>query len=452
MTEEAGWLADALRFAGDWLDFQMRATGQPGCAVAIARNGALVFERAFGVANLETGERLTPRHRFRVASHSKTFTAAAIMLLRERGLLRLDDPVGRHVPSLSEALAQATIGQLMSHSAGLSANGTDQSCWNGEGDWPDEATLRRELSNPLVLRPGEQHKYSNLGYGLLGLVIEAVTKESFGEWISRAVVHPAGLHETAPDVPDLDPHPFANGHSGKLPVGRFVVEGRNRTNALAAATGFVATPGDLVRFFGMLAPGARDSVLDPGSRREMTRRHWKVMPSETEQYYGLGTVSGSVDGRDWFGHTGSCGGYQSRTCIVPELAIGVSVVINAVDGPASAWAESLVHILQRFSEAGPTDPAIADWRGRWWNPWGAVDLVPFGDIVVLVSPDQPAPLNDREEIEVLSPTSGRFRKSEGFRLHGEPIERTVTADGETTAIRVAGDSFVTEAVFVAKRR
>src|SRR3546814_13420854 len=70
---------------------------QPGCVIAIARRGRVVLERAFGVADLATGEPLTPRHRFRVASHSKTFTATGILRLREAGRLRLDDPAGDHV-------------------------------------------------------------------------------------------------------------------------------------------------------------------------------------------------------------------------------------------------------------------------------------------------------------------------------------------------------------------
>ena len=74
---------------------QMRASQQPGCMIAITHRSKVVFEHAFGSANLDTGERLTPRHRFRIASHSKSFTAAGIMKLRERRRLRLDDPIGQ---------------------------------------------------------------------------------------------------------------------------------------------------------------------------------------------------------------------------------------------------------------------------------------------------------------------------------------------------------------------
>ena len=130
MTE---WLPEAARYAARWLDHQMRAMEQPGCVLAVARGDALLLEHAVGVADLDERAPLTPQHRFRVASHSKTFTAAAVMLLRERGLLSLDDAVGRHVAGLSAAVGSVTLSQLLSHSAGLMRDGTDAGHWQDRG-------------------------------------------------------------------------------------------------------------------------------------------------------------------------------------------------------------------------------------------------------------------------------------------------------------------------------
>src|SRR6266446_1000447 len=112
------WLASALDYVPRWIDFQMAASQQPGCIIAIAHRDKIVLERAFGHANLATGEKLTPRHRFRIASHSKSFTAAGIMKLRERRQLRLDDAVGQYVKGLHQQVAETTIAQILSHSAG----------------------------------------------------------------------------------------------------------------------------------------------------------------------------------------------------------------------------------------------------------------------------------------------------------------------------------------------
>src|ERR1700690_4261770 len=97
----------------------------PAAVFAVAHRGELAHERAYGVADIGTGEPLTPRHRFRVASHSKTFTSAGVMKLREQRRLKLDDAVGQHVKGLHPGIASATIAQLLSHTAGIFRDGTD---------------------------------------------------------------------------------------------------------------------------------------------------------------------------------------------------------------------------------------------------------------------------------------------------------------------------------------
>ena len=232
-----GWLTEALDYIPRWLEHQMRLSEQPGCAIAVAHRGRIVLERAFGHANLATGETLTPRHRFRVASHSKTFTAAGILKLREADRLRLDDPVGRYVEGLHPQVAAATIGQLLSHSAGLIRDGSDSGQWQDRRPFLDEAELRAALAEPPVLPASSRFKYSNHGFGLLGLVIERVTGKPYREWIAREIVARAGLQETVSDMPVPADAPMVGGHSGKLPLGRrLVVPGTNDTKALSSAT------------------------------------------------------------------------------------------------------------------------------------------------------------------------------------------------------------------------
>ena len=95
----------ALDYIPRWLEFQMRMSQQPGCVVAIAHKDRIVLERALGHANVITGELLTPRHRFRTASHMKTFTAAGLMKLLELGKLKLDDAVGNIINKITNGVA-----------------------------------------------------------------------------------------------------------------------------------------------------------------------------------------------------------------------------------------------------------------------------------------------------------------------------------------------------------
>ena len=179
----------------------MRLSELPGSVFAVAHRGELAHERAYGVADIGTGEPLTPRHRFRVASHSKTFTSAGVMKLRDQRRLRLDDPVGVHVPDLHGSIAGVTVAQLLAHSGGVLRDGLDAGHWLERQPFLDAAGLDAELARPLALAPNERFKYSNIGFGLLGKLIASVTGEPYNSWIAREVVAAAGLTETAPDMP-----------------------------------------------------------------------------------------------------------------------------------------------------------------------------------------------------------------------------------------------------------
>ena len=448
MTE---WLPEAARYAARWLDHQMRATEQPGCVLAITHGGELLLEHAVGQADLDDGTALTPEHRFRVASHSKTFTAAAVMLLRERGLLRLDDTIGRHVVGLSAATGAVTVSQLLSHSAGLMRDGTDSRHWQDRGPFLDEVSLRRQLAERPTLDANSRFKYSNLGFGLLGLAIEAVTGDDYAGWMMREVVRPAGLAATTPDVPAAPGAPLAMGHGTRLPLGRrFPVPGHNPTHALAAATGFVSTAGDLARFMASLDPAAGSSILSAASRREMTRRHWRVPEAEGDRGYGLGTISGSLKGHDWFGHSGSFQGFISRTACVPHWGASVAIVTNAVDGLANQWVDGVLSIFERFGRHGAALPGLDAWTGRWWSIWGVTDTVPMGDRVLLGSPGQLAPFAEASEIVPSGPGEGRITVSGGLGSYGEPARLTLTTEGTPARLKLGGTELLPEAAFVSE--
>ncbi len=440
------WLPPALAYVEQWLGYQMRVSEAPGSAVAVAHQGRVVFEQAFGHADLAEGKRLTPRHRFRVASHSKSFTAAAIMKLRERGLLKLDDPAGQHVDKLHPDIAQATIAQLLSHSAGIFRDGIDCGYWSARAAFPSAARIRGELRLAPTIEANTRFKYSNHGFALAGLVIEAVTGEPYGEWVQREIVRAAGLQETTPDMPAAKGAPLARGHSGKVLLGRRVVyPGDAPTHALAPATGFISTAADLARFFAQLAPNARKSVLSVASRREMARPQWRAPHIPFEQHYGLGTISGRLEGWDWFGHSGGFQGYLTRTVVLPAAELTVSVLTNADDGLAGPWLDGVVHILRAFAQRGKPTRRAAAWAGRWWGIWGAVDLLPLGDRVLLAAPGWWNPLLNASEVEIFGPDRGRIALASGYGNHGEPVRRVRAKDGRVTELWLAGSKLLPEA-------
>jgi CubicO group peptidase (beta-lactamase class C family) len=421
----------------------MQASQQPGCMIAIAHRGKVVFERAFGTANLSTGEALTPRHRFRVASHTKSFTAAGIMKLREQRKLKLDDAAGDYVDGLHPAVARVTIAQLLSHTAGTVRDGEDAGQFTDRRPYLNEKELRAELKLPPVIAPGSRMKYSNHGYGLLGLIIEAITGEKYPAWIRREILDAAGLKETTPDMPLRRGTPFARGHTGRILAGRrLVIPGDNPCNAIGPAAGFVSTAADIARYFAQLSPNARHSVISAASRREMTRRHWRNPHTSLEQYYGLGTISGTFFGWDWFGHSGGLQGYISRTCVYPQQELTVCMLTNAIDGWAPVWVDGVANIMQAFARNGAPSRKTKDWSGRFWGLWSAVDLVPMGNKVLAVLPGFTNPMTDASELEITGRNTGRIALAPGFGSHGEPVRGVRAKSGRLVEVKLAGNRFL----------
>ncbi|WGD55848.1 serine hydrolase [Bradyrhizobium sp. CB1650] len=440
------WLRSAIDYIGSWIEFQLIGSQQPGVIIAITHRGEIVAEHAFGVANLDTGEKLTPRHRFRIASHSKSFTSAGILKLREQRRLRLDDPVGQYVGGLHPRVAETTLAQVLSHSAGLTRDGADSGQFIDNRSYLSEKELRAELKLPTAIEAGTRFKYSNHGFGLIGLVIEAVTKEPYPVWIKREIIQTAGLRETEPNAPIPKSAPFARGHTRKLPLGeRCVIPGDNPAHAMASAAGFVATAADTARFFAQLAPNARKSVLSVASRREMTRHHWRI-PQSLEGYYGLGVNAGKTDGWDWFGHGGGFQGYISRTCSIPGCEVAISILSNSIDGAAPIWMDGAMQILRTFQMRGPPQRRVRDWTGRWWTIWGATDLVPMGNRVLVANPQFNNPFMDAAEIEVTGRDTGKLASAAGYASHGEPVRRIRDGRGKVCDIWLAGANVKPQAV------
>lgn len=451
---DLAWLEAALDYVPRWLGFQLERYRQPGCSVAIAQGQKVVAEIALGVADMRTGKPLTPRHRFRIASHSKSFTASGVMLLREQGKLGLDDPIGRHVGGLHKELAKARIGELLSHGAGVVRDGADSGQFLDRRPFLSRAELRDELSRKQPLAPGVQLKYSNHGYGLLGLLIEEISGTEYPAWITRNVIEAAGLTETVPDMPQLPKSaPLAKGHSGEFPFGqRLIVPGDNVCDAIAPAGGFVSTASDVARFFAQLAPDSKDSILSPASRRDMMHRRWRDNCSSLEAYYGYGTMMNEPGPKEWFGHTGGLQGFISRTARFPASGFTVTVLTNAQDGMAYPWVDGIVSILSAFSKHGaPANKRLQGWNGRWWSIWGASDLVAMGKIVCQVAPAMATPFDaTTTEISITGKDSGVIQKTSAYNSPGQSVRRVHDGKGKPSELWVGGTKLLPKDAMVAE--
>jgi D-alanyl-D-alanine carboxypeptidase len=446
-------LRRALAKVDQWLAYRQPRSGVPGIAVAASLDGRVVLDRAYGVADVVTGETLTPDHRFRVASHSKTFTATAVLQLAEAGRLRLDDAAADHLPWLrshtDERLGRVSLRQLLAHGAGVIRDGVDADYWQLCRPFPDADTFSAEiLASRLVLEPEEALKYSNYGYTLLGLVIEAVSGRSYGEVVRDGILRPLRLAATGPEWDPGLPGPWVSGHGRAAPGGTRRVLPPVDTRAMAPATGFYATASDLCRYFGAHFVGS-GRLLSDTSKREMQRTHWHVhLPgpgAHPHVDYGLGMAIEHVGHRRTIGHSGGFPGQITRTVADPADGLVVSVLTNAIDGPASEAAAGILQTIDRIAGAPPTSPRLARLEGRYVNLWSAIEVVAAGERLLVGDPDRWAPLAEPDELEPVGTGVGEFRVVEAasFGSLGEPA-RFVLDAGRPTSVRVGGTTYWAE--------
>jgi CubicO group peptidase (beta-lactamase class C family) len=168
----------------------------PGASLLVIKDGKAVVKRGYGYANLEAHEAATPATNYRLASVSKQFTAAAILLLAERGKLGLDDHVRHWLPELPVEHEQVTIRQLLSHGGGLidyeDLMPPDQITQISDAD-----VLRMLAHEPRsYFAPGTSYRYSNGGYVLLGLIVERASKQTLPDFLAKNIFQPLGMDHT----------------------------------------------------------------------------------------------------------------------------------------------------------------------------------------------------------------------------------------------------------------
>lgn len=352
---------DVARILPEWLETVRHLRRQSGFQVAVWHDGELVAEVAVGAADEPAGIPLRTSHRLRIASHSKMLTAFTVMRLKEQGRLRLDDTVGDHVAELAESpVADRTLRDLLSHGAGLTRDSDDSRWWRLGIPFADRARLL-EIARSGAVRtaPGLHLQYSNIGYGLLGLVIEEITGTGFAEAVAELVLDPVGVPGIGPDLPDAPPGPeqadgFAHGHTSLLHGPRRVVE-QIGTGALAAATGFWASAGAIASVAGKVLTAGE--LLEAASLREMRRRVWTLHDGGQ---YGLGLQEGWLHGFTVIGHSGGFPTGLSRTWAAPADRLVVSVIGTAVDAPSSEIALGILGLLSLA--AGRPAPQAEEWE------------------------------------------------------------------------------------------
>ena len=324
----------------------------PGAAVGAVVDGRLAWDTGHGFADRAAGTAPDPHTAFRVASITKTFTATVLLQLRDDGVLGLDDPLTAHLPEFAAArnpfgsAADVTLRLLLTHRAGITGQPPLQD-WRARRFPSVEETLAAADRIQVVVPPGAERKYSNLGYQLLGEVVARADGHPYRDAVRARLLMPLRLDETGFDPPGgltVATGHDAPGSSDEPPVSA------GRDKPTDAEGGLWSTVHDLARWIGFQLDGD-DEILATTTLREMQRPQVLTDASWTAGQ-GLGWTQERRGERVYVGHQGSTVGFCVRVAFSPADRIGVAVLTNG-EAPASALAVTLIDELVDASRAHP---------------------------------------------------------------------------------------------------
>lgn len=369
-------VADALRILDAWIDFKLYKDGQPGLAIGIVHKGSLLWAKGYGYADIERHIPVTTSTVFRIGSISKVFTALAVLQLREQGKLGLDDPVQDYLPWFTVQQTDPdsppiSVRHLLTHTSGLPENAPGVSYTTHTG--PARAELIKNLPDVATLyAAGSRRSYSNLGFGILGELVEAISGRPFTEYVERHILDPLGMSST-----DLEPDPsmpgLATGYSTRTPgqVRRPVPFAENFNTPAGDGA---ASLQDMVSFVSLLMTESAESrgrVLSLATLRDMRRPHWVNDDWNGGAGLGLGGIR-RRDGRTLVRSGGDSPGFFAGFEMDVAQQLGVIVLANAYDSDVARYMDQAFLMVGRALRQEPMTTVTASAVAESWRMYEGI--------------------------------------------------------------------------------
>lgn len=418
---------DSMRVAINRVFAPWTSSNGPGCAVGVSRNGSVMFENGYGMANLEHDIPITPSTIFHVASVSKQFTAAAIMLLVADGKLSLDDDIRKYVTEVPAYPQTITIRQLLQHTSGL----RDQ--WDllimARGRFEEDRITEDDVleivarQKSLNFEPGTEYLYSNTGYTLAGTIVRRVSGKSLREFAEERIFHPLGMAHTHfhDDYTMIVKHRAA-GYARRGPGWRVSLPNYDTYGA----TSLYTTVGDLLRWtanFDQPKVGSRVMLQDMLASG--------VLANGDTTGYGLGIGVSRYRGARVESHGGADAGYRTWLGRFPEHTVSVAVLCNASTAVPGVLAQQVADIVlrERLSprESPPTTPTAIT--------TSASQLSRYAGVYAHTVTGAPFFVTQRGDSLVVGRVSGPRLvpvAENRFRIAGQPVEFEFDASGLIT--------------------
>jgi CubicO group peptidase (beta-lactamase class C family) len=304
-------------------------------AVLVARGDEVILSRGYGMAHPETRTPNTPQTRYMIGSLTKQFTAAAVMLLQDRGELNVNDPLCKYWPECPAAWAPITLAQLLEHTSGIPnfLELPEMQTYHLAVRNPDE-TIGLVRDKPLEFQPGTRKHYCSTGYLLLGRIIERLSGEPFGVFLRKNILSPLEMADSGYLPSDLY-IPHLAGLFEKRPGSERVYSALPWSQILHFSSGgMYSTVGDLFRWERALFGG-----------RVMSSAAFTQMTTDYGNGYGFGLGIGQLDVHRTYRHLGIVEGFASSMTYVPDADTTVIVLSNVRSPDAEVLGDELLRAI-----------------------------------------------------------------------------------------------------------
>lgn len=315
--------------------------GAPSVVVSVVRGKDTLLLSGYGMADLENQTPATAKSVYRIGSVTKQFTAAAVMQLVEQGKVKLDDPIGKYLPSLPDPWEPVTVRQLLNHTSGIPSYTSLGPAWRSR--WGEEMStdtiVALSAGKPLDFPIGTKYAYNNSGYVILGMLIEKVTGRPWGEDLQERFAKPLGLSDTRNCLTESIIPNRGHGYEQKK-EGGWVNSPFLAMSQPHAAGAMCSTAGDLVRWNQALHNG---KVVSAESYRQMTTPEGAASRGGNRGY-GFGLQVDSMAGRQAISHGGGIPGFITANTWIPSADLSVTVIANSGSARSSELLRHLVHV------------------------------------------------------------------------------------------------------------
>lgn len=329
----------------------MRGGRVSGFAVAVVKGRDTLLMKGYGLADIEDSVPVSTRTVFRIGSITKQFTSAAVMKLAEEGRLSLDDDIAKYLPAFPTHGRRVLVRHLLNHTSGIPSYTDVGPRWGRtiRLDLPHDSLLAIVANDSLMFEPGSHMYYNNTGYYLLGVIIEKVTGQAYGDYLAQAFFQPLGLSGTM--YCGVRPIIRNRADGYELQNGQLVNADYLSMNQPFAAGALCSTTGDLVTWTRALASG---KVVSPASYARMTTP--EPLTSRRPMNYAYGLVADTLGKHRVVLHGGGINGFVSDLRHYPDDSLVIAVLANTAPAPANEIGAGIARTILGVSAPAPALP------------------------------------------------------------------------------------------------